>query len=673
MTVASALASALARHRAGDLEGARLAYRRAIALGPADIDALNGYAARDLAAGTARSASRLLARASALAPGDVRVVVNTCLAAAEIDAATPKMMARALAIAPVMPALMDLLSVAQSGERERVNWMRRAVAIDPAAERLLRLGLALARTDRRQARRILRRAVARFPADADGLNSSGSLAYDDGDITAGARSFARSLSCRPLHAAAWSNTALASHDLGRLTAATRAARRALVLEPASSEAHTNFGNASQEAVSPSSAATAHRRALVIEPGRAAFLSNLLMVLAYLPGMSAAQAKTAGAWWSRRPVSARYPARPAATRPRIGYVSTFTLASTRHLGLSAIARHDPEAVEVFAYVQARRGTPGALDLGPALRGTRDISGLSDQAAAQAIRGDCVDVLVDLAGHTPGNRLDVFARRPARVQATWIESFFTTGLASIDWFLTDGDHSPEGADQHLAEQPFRLNRPRFCYIPPADAPAPAPPPGMRNGWVRFGCFNYPPKIGDEVIAVWASIMKELPESRLRLKWWSMTEPSVAAIMRRRFQAHGIAPDRLELAGASPHHDMLAEYGDVDIALDPFPFTGGVTTCEALWMGVPVVSLRGQSIIERQSAAILGAVGADDLIASDVESYREIAVKLAADEAGRAGLRTSLRAAMACSSLTDANDMARKLEAAYGWMVEQAKEGV
>lgn len=673
MHITSVLASALAHHRAGDLDRARLAYRRAIVLDPADIDALNGHAARDLAAGSARSASHVLARASAVASADVRVVVNACLAAAELGATTPVMIARAIALVPVMPALMDLMGAAHRDRSEQITWTCRAVAIEPAAGRLLRLGLTLAGIDRRRGRRVQRRAIAGFPADAGLLNSAGSLAYDEkSGATADATFFARALACQPQHAAAWSNMALACHDLGRLAVAIRAGRRALALEPAFGDAHTNLGNASLEAVSPSAAVTAHRRALAIEADRSVFLSNLLMALAYLPGASADQAAIAGAWWGRGPSLARPSLRTSRGRLRIGYVSTFALASTRHLGLSAIAKHDPGAVEVFAYVQRRRGTPAILDLGRALREGRDISGFDDAAVARTIRDDHIDVLVDLAGYTPGNRLGVFALRPAPVQATWIESFFTTGLKDVDWFLTDDDHSPEGLDQHLVERAFRLGRPRFCYTPPANSPPLASPPSARNGWVRFGCFNYPPKISDDVIAAWAGILKELPGSRLRLKWWSMTEPAVAATTRGRFEAFGILPDRLELVGASPHRDMLAEYGDVDIALDPFPFTGGATTCEALWMGVPVVSLCGQSIIERQSAALLNGIGAGDLVASDVDSYRKIAVSLAKDGAGRGGRRTALRAAMAASPLTDSCDMARKVETAFHQMVELVEEG-
>jgi predicted O-linked N-acetylglucosamine transferase (SPINDLY family) len=348
--------------------------------------------------------------------------------------------------------------------------------------------------------------------------------------------------------------------------------------------------------------------------------------------------------------------------RIGYSSSFSLASTRHLGLAGIRAHDPGAVEVFAYRQRLAGGGDAPDLGPATRAIRDISDLDDHAAAAAIAADRLDLLVDLSGHTPGNRLGVFAERPVPVQATWIESFFTTGLAAVDWFITDREHSPEDLEQGLVEKPLRLDRPRFCYEPPADAPEVAPVPSRKNGYVTFGCFNYPPKLAPAVVEAWAAILKELPGARLRLKWWSMTEPAVAAAFRSRFAAHGIAAERLELSGASAHRDLLAEYGDIDVALDPFPFTGGVTTCEALWMGVPVVARTGRTVIERQSAALLTSVGAGDLVAASAEDYRRIALGIAEDEPGRIERRRSLRRSMRESKLTDGADMARALEAAY-----------
>jgi predicted O-linked N-acetylglucosamine transferase (SPINDLY family) len=654
------LALAFERHRAGDLAGAARLYRQAISEGPSAVDGLNGLAAALLADGRLGFSERILARAGWIAPNDPRVIVNRALASIDQGKSSATQLARALALSPSLASVLDAIA----GQASTATfWLGRAWASEPTSGRLLRLVTDLARRGERGiAQRRCRGAIAREPSRAPLLNGAASIAYEAGDVEAGRHGFLRALALDGLLAAAWSNLALASHDAGRLDAAVAAGRRAVVLEPSMADAHANLGNAALEAISPETATVSLARALYLQPDRLRNLSNLVMALSYVRSATARQAGLAIGWWRGHCTLPPRPSRAGpSSRLRVGYVSSFTLASTRHLGLSAIARHDPTAVEIFAYVQGRRGT-SAPALGPALRQVRDISSLSDDATAELITDDGVDLLVDLCGHTPGNRLEVFARRPAPVQATWIESFFTTGLGAIDWFVTDGEHSPLGQTQPFVERRLDIGRPRFCYAPP-DAPLGlGAPPSQRKGYVTFGCFNYPPKISDDAIALWSSILASVPGSRLRLKWWSMTVPHVAELMRERFARHGVGPGRLDLVGASSHLAMMEEYGEIDVALDPFPFTGGVTTCEALWMGVPVVSLAGESVIERQSACLLRAAGADDLVATDREAYRAIAARVAADVEGRAVRRLALRSRLRSSPLTDAAGMARALEAAY-----------
>jgi len=661
-TASGLLSQAFAHHRSGNLASAARAYRQSIAFAPNDVDGLNGFAAAELACRRPRPAECVLSRAGAIAPTDARLIVNRALAAIDCGQATAKQLAKALALAPAMASVLE--AVSEQASTQRLAWLDRALASEPSVGRRLRLATGLAKAGRRErARRLCQVALVSDPGNPDLLNGLGGIDYDAGDLEMGISGFNRAWACDRLHPAAWSNLALARHDAGHLGAAVQAGRRAITLDPALADAHANLANAAFEAISPEAAVLSLRRAFRLQPDRRSFLSNLVMALSYIPGETRHQAEVARAWWERQGWAPARPGRAAsrAGRLRIGYVSSFSLASTRHLGLAAVSRHDPEKVDLFAYTQRRRGSADP-DLGPALRGLRDITALTDDAAARLVEADGLDVLVDLCGHTPGNRLGVFAFRPATVQMTWIESFFTTGLPAIDWFITDRDHSPSTQMQVFAERLLDIGRPRFCYAPPEPSPDPMPPPSRRKGHVTFGCFNYPPKIGKAVVELWASILHAVPRSRLRLKWWSMTEPSVAALVRARFASCGIGPERLDLAGASSHAAMLEEYGEVDVALDPFPFTGGVTTCEALWMGVPVVSLAGASVIERQSSCLLRAAGAGDLATGDMATYRGIAIATAEDEAGRAKRRTELRQSLRTSPLTDVGGTARALEVAY-----------
>jgi predicted O-linked N-acetylglucosamine transferase (SPINDLY family) len=258
--------------------------------------------------------------------------------------------------------------------------------------------------------------------------------------------------------------------------------------------------------------------------------------------------------------------------------------------------------------------------------------------------------------------VFARKPAPVQASWIGYFNTTGLDAIDYVLTDAASVPPGSERWFTEQVVRLPVGRFCYTPPDLAPDVAPPPMLARGRVTFGSFNNLSKVTPPVIELWARVVNAVPDARLVLKWRSLADPRECQRLLAAFEAAGLAPGRVELRPHGPHAAMLAEYGDLDVALDPFPFTGGLTSCEALWMGVPVVTLPGTRPVSRQTAGLLAQLGLEALAARDSASYVAIAAGLARDPVRLASLRATLRSRMAASSLCDAARFARGLEAAY-----------
>jgi len=353
--------------------------------------------------------------------------------------------------------------------------------------------------------------------------------------------------------------------------------------------------------------------------------------------------------------------------RIGYVSPdFFHHPVANFIAPVLAAHDRTAVEVFCYAEVK--TPDAVT--ERLRGLvesphhwRDTNGMSDDSVAAAIRADGIDILIDLAGHTVGARLLVFARKPAPIQATWLGYPATTGLTQIDWRITDPLADPPGlTDDQYSEKLLRLPTGFNCYQPIDDMPPVAPLPADANGYVTFGCFNHAAKLRDRTLEVWAELLRAVPGSRLCLKHRGFGLPSAAAEYRQDFERRGIPAARLDLISfIDDTRRHLAAYDRVDVALDPFPYNGTTTTCEALWMGVPVVALAGPTHMSRVGVSLLTRAGLPELVADTPARYIEIAAGLAADRERLRTLRAGLRARVAGSSLCDAARVTRELETA------------
>jgi predicted O-linked N-acetylglucosamine transferase (SPINDLY family) len=288
-------------------------------------------------------------------------------------------------------------------------------------------------------------------------------------------------------------------------------------------------------------------------------------------------------------------------------------------------------------------------------------MSDERAAELVRHDQIDILVDLSGHTDKNRPLLFALKPAPVQASWLGYPGTTGISAIDYLVMDECTLPQGVDWAV-EAVVRLPHGRFCYSPPPYTPEVSPPSARPNGTVTFGSFNNLAKIGPDVARLWARVLEAVPGSRLILKWKELDQPKVRQRTAAAVAAAGGGPERLVLGGGSSPPDMFAAYADVDIALDPFPFGGGLTSSEALWMGVPVVTLPMDRVASRQTLAFLHGLDLDDLAASSPDDYVRIAAALAADAARRAELRQTLRPRMAAAPMNDPKAFAKGLDAAY-----------
>jgi predicted O-linked N-acetylglucosamine transferase (SPINDLY family) len=530
------------------------------------------------------------------------------------------------------------------------------------------LGYALLRLGRlSEAELALQRALALKPDKAVAMHQFGVVLNRQGRLEEAALALERAAALDPTRARPFIMLGLTSVDLGRFGRARDCFLRAIVLLPGYHETHFYLAKLWDRLGAADAAIDCFRRALALEPDYPEAAWELLLAMtadaATAPSeVLALQRRQAARIAAAAPIGPRHASRHEPERRLVvGYVGRSYVSVVNELTTTALRARDPARVLQVAFA----APPAEADFDPLRVGLdrlEDVAGLDDEALAARIQAMGVDILVDMDAARPGNRLGVFARRPAPVQVTWIEAFYTTGLEAIDYLLTDAVHAPPGEALPIVETPVRLPDCRFCYAPPRYAPETGPPPCLTSGTVTFGSFNALNKLTPDVIALWSEILNGVPGSRLLLKRRNLAYPEISAAYAARFAAHGIPRERLILRGHSPHAEMLSEYGGVDIALDPFPYNGGRSSCEALWMGLPLVALRGTRMIARQSASLLHTIGRPEWIAATPAGYRDIALGLARDRAMLTALRAGQRERIKASPLTDARRFARNLEAAY-----------
>ena len=550
---------------------------------------------------------------------------------------------------------------------------RQAISIKPDfAEAHSNLGNALSgQGNLDEAIAACRRAIGIKPDFAKAYSNLGNALFGQHKLEEAVAAYRRAIGIKPDLAEAHSNLGGGLAAQGKLDEAVAAYRRAIGIRPDLAEAHSNLGNALFGQHKLEEAVAAYRQAIGIRPDFAGAHSNLLLCLNYDDKLTNDHLFAAHREWDERygeraPTFTTYDNdRDATRRLRIGYLSPdFRQHSVAYFVEPLLRGHDRQKVEVFCYAEVT--WPDSVTT--RLQGLADhwlvTVGLSDQRLAERIRTDGIDILVDVAGHTAGNRLLVFARKPAPVQVTWLGYPNTTGLKALDYRLVDAVTDPAGeADVWASETLVRLEDGFLCYGGLRDGPEPTPPPCLKTGTVTFGSFNNPAKISTVTFDAWAKLLSWLPQARLILKGISFADAATRALFLARLGEGGVAADRIELVtwlpGATEH---LALYHRVDIALDPFPFNGTTTTCEALWMGVPVITLKGHRHAGRVGASLLTKIGLTDLIANSIEDYVEIAVALAGNSGRLDDLRRALRPRMATSPMCDEGAFACKVEAAF-----------
>ncbi|MCF8506758.1 MAG: tetratricopeptide repeat protein [Caulobacter sp.] len=550
----------------------------------------------------------------------------------------------------------------------------------------------------------LRAAAVAAPRDGAILTVLGNSLLRAGDQELAVRHYERVLTLDPVSADALGNLAAAQYQIGRLDLATHLFRFAGTLEPRNFQVHNNFALLLSRRRRFAEAARAWRRAVALEPAfveafvnfaamlteggeirAAARLSgiaerlsprreegnaNQLLYALYL-GLDPEDLARRHRDWAVQWAEPLAPAVPPVLdwdgrrRLRVGYVSAdFWWHPVSYFFEPLLEAHDRGRFEIFLYAAGTRSDALTERLKAKADHWLRVGGLTDAEMAARIRRDGIDILVDLGGHTGGNRLLAFARRPAPVQVSWLGYPHSTGMTGIDYRFSDRITEPAPqADRWSSERIVRLPGGFHCYRAPCDIAPAAEPPLTGAGHVTFGSFNNLAKINDQVVACWAAILSACPGSVLLLKARLLEDPAVSGRLNGVFASHGIGAERIVALPYEPDQARHLElYGRVDIALDTFPYNGTTTTCEALWMGVPVIGLLGRGHAGRVGASLLSQVGLDWLVGRDEADYVRRAVTLAADTPALAELRRGLRRRMRDSTLCDAAFLARKIEAAY-----------
>ena len=515
------------------------------------------------------------------------------------------------------------------------------------------------------------KALQLKPDYAEAYNNLGNVFKDQGKLNEAILCYQKALQLKPDLAESYNNLGAAFNDQGKLGEALSSYQKALQLKPDYAEAYNSMGAAFKDQGKLGEALSSYQKALQLKPDYAEAHSNLLFSL-HCRSSDPVQLFIEHQQWAVQHASPlattiqphlndRLPGR----RLRVGYVSPdFRTHSVAYFIEPVLASHDSYAFEVFCYSDVACPDPVTNRLKGLASCWRDIFGMSDEQVADLVRNDQIDLLVDLAGHTAYNRMLLFGRKPAPVQVTYLGYPNTTGLPTMDYRITDSWADPPGETDHLyTEKLVRLPQSFLCYKPPEETPVVAKLPARDSGSITFGSFNNRTKIGPEVVMLWSKILSSTTNSQLILKSKSFYDIGAQKLLREMFVQNGVSPGRIKFVGRIPSlFKHLELYNSIDIGLDTFPYNGTTTTCEAMWMGVPVIVLAGRTHISRVGVSLLSNIGLTDLIAETAETYLEKAVKLAGDLKRLRKLQTNLRDMISYSPLTDAHRFTRALEEAY-----------
>jgi predicted O-linked N-acetylglucosamine transferase (SPINDLY family) len=667
-----------AAHQAlGQQTQAAICHRRALELRPGDPQALNNLGVALMAQEQVEEATAAFRQALAGTPDDPAALSNlaAALAGQKEYAEAIALYRRALARCPGLPQTHNNLGnalKAQGKYEEAEACYRRALQLWPRfAQAHYNLGaLWHARGRPRDAVEAYGQALAITPNDVQ-VQKDLARALLEVNRSADAVGVSQQvLQLRPDDAEAWNDLGNACYARSELEDAQAHYRKAIALAPDWSMPRYNLGLALQSAGRLTEGRARFQEALALKPEDAVAHSTYVGSLYYDPAITEEQILTEHRAWDERHVRLEWKDSAHKNDPnpkrrlRIGYVSPdFRSHAVAAFVEPILAHHDRAGVETFCYAEVTAPDATTAKLRRLAHHWRQTAGLSDAELAALIRADGIDILVDLAGHTGHNRLLTLARKPAPIQVSYLGYPGTTGLAAIDYQLVDAITDPPDEPIHSSEKLVLLPGAFCCYTPPAVAPpVTAELPAHRNGFVTFGSLHKLEKLNDAVVDLWSAILRDVRDSRLLLARDTL-HGATAAYWTEQFGQRGIEPQRLLVRRVhAVGMEHLAAYHDIDIALDVFPWNGHTSACEALWMGVPVLTLCGSRHASRMVASVLTCLELTGLIAETVNDYRSFAVSLAHEEARRAEHRANLRQRLLDSPLCDGDSFTRSLEEVY-----------
>ncbi|MGD0463665.1 MAG: tetratricopeptide repeat protein [Tepidisphaeraceae bacterium] len=566
--------------------------------------------------------------------------------------------------------LLGILAT-QTGEPDvAVELINRAIAVKPAvADFYDDLGHALVVLGRHEeAITAHRKAIALNPRSVRSYHLLGILLGDLGRFDEAITTYQSALQLDPNDADLNNNLGYAYFARDRLDEALASMTEAARLRPNSARIEMNLGHVWLARAEHGNAMSCFNRALALESKSSEWLSMRIMAMHYDPAYDGAALLKAAREWNdliaeplRQSIRSHPNDRGPDRKLRIGYVSSdFRHHVVGQCILPLLANHDRGQFEIHCYASMPGEDAVTAQLRQHAAGWRNIHRVSDEKAAEMIRADRIDILVDLGLHSQGNRLPIFARKPAPIQATYLGYCSTSGLWAMDYRLSDPYVDPPEVDpSDYSERTIRLPRTHLCYEPRQETPPVAPVPALSAGHITFGCLNNFSKCSSAALDLWTRILLATPESRLILH----AKPGQHLdLVRERFERGGVSPERLEFLGRQDWPQYVQTYARMDIALDPFPYNGGITTCDALWMGVPVITLSGQTAIGRVGRSILSNAGLPELIARTPQEYVRLAVELANNLDRLKQLRAELRPRLLASPLKDPQQLTRDIEAFF-----------
>jgi predicted O-linked N-acetylglucosamine transferase (SPINDLY family) len=654
-------------------------YEKALTLAPDDAAALNNLGALLRAQGKMDQAESVYRKLLTTTPNHVKALFNLGSLLCDQDRfeeAEASFRAALLVKPDYTEALLGLGRTCREAGRldEARKAYSRALRIRPdSADAHFNLGNIHKDLGRfEDAATCYRQALAINPNFAEALCNLGSAFKEMGKADTAMACYRRALDSDPDFAEVYNNMSVLHTEQGRIGEAIDCCKRAQALRADFAESYNNLARALKYSGRAKESIIWYERSLALAPEKPFVHSNLLYSLSYLEDVSPEAVNRAHRYWARShgaTVTQRFKDHPNTADPqrclRVGYVSPdFRRHPVATFIEPVLAEHDRSAVEVICFSEVRKKDVVTRRLRQLADRWFDTAGIADPQLAEMIRTAGVDILVDLAGHTAGNRMPLFSLHPAPVQVTYLGYPNTTGLSTVDYRITDAWADPPGQTEAWHTEEFvRLDNGFLCYTPPEAAPEVGPPPHLKTGGVTFGSFNNLAKFNAGVASLWAAVLKAVPGSRLIMKFKTLSDPEVRQTVIDAFAANDVSSERLSLHGFLPSFtDHFALYNRIDIALDTVPYNGTTTTCEALWMGVPVMTLAGRTHAARVGVSILTGLGLSELVAQSRDDYVEKAAALARDWRRLDALRKGLRLHMQASPFMDGPGFARRLECAY-----------